>query len=931
LKHLNCFPILLDQLNESVGASQDVLDVRAKERTKQEFNLQPITDEEDDPFEDDDFYTSDDDFDVSMHDEKQPEAQHTDDTSGNDAMVSEQLDDSTPQGKETDIPNDEVDVDEDEPLCTNTEENSHVTDALDANENIKNINIDISAEDHDLEKCQSQDSSTSTSEDIVPTQNSGNVSNEPNEDQEVDANSKQQYFVDKIVEAGMDQMQPILHVKSESSNVNVEYADDEEVERSETALDHDDNISKEEEEPLGSDESGDLSVYVSKEEAVIALSGSRNDGDTHDQKVRDLEAELADVKRQLMIQKEEMSSKDDQIFSMTQTFEREKKSLESKMKETKEEAKKRIAKAKEKVDALKSQLSDASRTANSSALTSSEQEEIIKALRTEGENLAKKQCDMEQLVRDARSDIKELKEDLEKERQAKETAEKKVSNLEEDLKLTRNHLSAAKAKGGLADKLDSDLLAAREEREKNAVIISNLELELKQAKAEAIEVKKQMDLILKEKANQMETQAAIIHKEKDSLLNDLETKLRTSEREANLREDSLRHEVAELRKRWQESVRRCDGMLYFSFSSVFSFFSFATYCSTFFSVWLKFIALSIDLQQTSGPLLRQLESAERQNRSRANAWAELETKLRSDLEESLSENLKLSKEKKELETKIKSLHREVQSKESDLETANSRLSDMSSRVSDTNERYEAIAKELDALQLEYTALEQRQKDKESKTISEMTITLRESEERFHDHIDSLEIELRQEREKRESLDDKIKEMMEKASGADILTSYSKVKNQKRNLGTVDGQANILQSTLMDINGNDEEDDDEVSDYQNINGVNNGTNSFAFMEEMTQALSAAKLEVETLRNQLDESQLHRSELESEISRIREHINDKDLEIRALEEDILEVRQMFRSQIDALMAKETPPTLATGKTKNVSNPSSLSSSFVGMRSF
>lgn len=550
------------------------MDGRAKERTKQEFNLQPITDEEDDPFQDDEFYTSDDDYDVSMHDEKQPEAQLADDTSGHDAMISEPLDDSTLQEKETDIPNDEVDVDEDEPHCTNIDEKSH-SDALDANENIENKNFDISAEGHDLEKYQSQDFSTSTSEDLVQTQNSRNVSNEPIGDQEVDANGKLQDFEDEIVEAGIEQMQPSL-VKSESSDVNVEYAADDKVERSEMALDNDDDISKEEKEPLDSDESDDLSVYVSKEEAVIALSGSRNGGDTHDQKLRDLEAELAAVKRQLMIQKEEMSSKDDQIFSMTQTFEREKKSLESKMKETKEEAKKRIAKAKEKVDALKSQLSDASRTANSSALTSSEQEEIIKALRMEGENLAKKQCDMEQLVRDARSDIKELKEDLEKERQAKETAEKKVLNLEDDLKLTRNQLSAAKAKGGLADKLDSDLLAAREEREKTAVIISNLELELKQAKAEAIEVKKQMDLILKEKASQMETQAATIHKEKDSLLNDLETKLRTSEREANLREDSLRHEVAELRKRWQESVRRCDGMLYFSFQLFFFFFSFGT-------------------------------------------------------------------------------------------------------------------------------------------------------------------------------------------------------------------------------------------------------------------------------------------------------------------------------------------------------------------
>lgn len=342
-------------------------------------------------------------------------------------------------------------------------------------------------------------------------------------------------------------------------------------------------------------------------------------------------------------------------------------------------------------------------------------------------------------------------------------------------------------------------------------------------------------------------------------------------------------------------------------------------------------ALSIDLQQSSGPLLRQLESAERQNRSRANAWEELERKLRSDLEESLNENVSLTKEKNEMETKMKSLHRELQSKESELETANIRLSDISKSLSHANDRYEAAVKELDALQVDFKTLEQRYNDKESKIISEMTITLRESEERYNDHVDSLEVELRQEREMRQVLEEKIKDMIDEASDAEILSPYSAAKSLPRNLGKADGQANILQSTLMSIDGNDEEDDDTLSNNHNNIGMNSGANSFAFMEEMTQAVSTAKLEVETLRNQLDESHLRRSELESELTRIREHINDKDMEIRALEDDIVEVRHMFRSQIDALMAKDTLSSKSHEKEKAVTSGSSVTSSFVGMRTF
>lgn len=537
------------------------MDARVKARSKQEFNLKPITDEDDDDDDDpfnDEFYTSDDDFDVSMHDERELESDDRPKTS-NDAMSPGELNEIPFEDEEEDIVDENDGLDEKEPLG----ENRHDTEELKENEVTENEKFNIVKDDVDITK-------PSKSENNVQTPNM-DIVNKPDED----SNS---HTTESVKDVDSVQQNGANFIVEQSKYPRYEDTAVDTVGHSEAELDQGDSMSRKDEgdndggddndandnEVLsGSDESDDLSVYVSKEEAALELQRNTSDviydPDTRDQKLLSLETELVALKKQLVIQKEDIASKDAQVLSMTETFEREKKALETKIKETKEEAKKRIAKAKEKVDALKIQLSDASMTANRTALSSSEQDEIIKALRMEGENLAKKQCEMEQLVRDARSDIKDLKEDLEKERNAKENAENKITNLEKDLKVTKDLLSAAKAKGGLADKLDSDLLAAREEREKNAVIISNLEAELKHARAETIEMKKNMDLLLKEKVNQMETEAASIRKEKDSLLNDLETKLRTSEREANLREDSLRHEVAELRKRWQESVRRCDG------------------------------------------------------------------------------------------------------------------------------------------------------------------------------------------------------------------------------------------------------------------------------------------------------------------------------------------------------------------------------------
>ena len=51
----------------------------------------------------------------------------------------------------------------------------------------------------------------------------------------------------------------------------------------------------------------------------------------------------------------------------------------------------------------------------------------------------------------------------------------------------------------------------------------------------------------------------------------------------------------------------------------------------------------MDMQSTTAPLLRQLESMERQSRLRAANAAELESRLRSELEENTIENENLGK------------------------------------------------------------------------------------------------------------------------------------------------------------------------------------------------------------------------------------------------------------------------------------------------
>lgn len=332
-------------------------------------------------------------------------------------------------------------------------------------------------------------------------------------------------------------------------------------------------------------------------------------------------------------------------------------------------------------------------------------------------------------------------------------------------------------------------------------------------------------------------------------------------------------------------------------------------------------ALSMDLQQSSAPLMRQLESAERQSRSRASAWAELESKLRSDLEDNIIQNETLNKQKYEIEVELKQLHRSIKNKELELSTAQSRIIELNDALDNMDVDFNNATDELEKLRNQFTSFRTLAKANESKIRNELVVSLRESEERYNDHIESLEVDLRQEKDKRLLLEEKIKEI----NASTFMTSTNKgvtdKKPRKRNLGGKDNQADILQSTLFGISGVESISDDENEDsIENESSTHENTQgSFAFIEQLSQALKAAKSEKESLRKQLMDSEEKRTLLENEsvlykdaseklpalearVSELTKLNMEKDLEIEAVNQDIFEVRQMYRSQLDVLLEEK-----------------------------
>jgi chromosome segregation ATPase len=626
---------------------------------------------------------------------------------------------------------------------------------------------------------------------------------------------------------------------------------------------------------------------------------------------RGLQEQLEALQRQLQQREDQLVSKTEQMSTIQSMHESEKHELQTRIHDTKEEAKKRIQKAKDRVETMDARLRHLSSSKSSEAGDAAQQVELIAALRAEGENLARKQSEMEKAVRSAKGETRELRLHLEEEISAKETALGKISKLETDLKSTRDNLASARRGESQAGKLDSELQHAREDSEGKSARIVTLEQEVKELTAENKELKIELAASRKGAAVENERDQKKWRKEHNEAIEDLETKLRAGEREAGIREDALRREVEELRKRWQDAVRRAD-------------------------------SLSMDSQSSTAPLLRQLESVHRQNRARASAWAELETKLRSELEENVIANEKLSRERNDWKTKHNRLERTAKEHEDALKATKNNLEEKTVRVQQLEQKLADIEAEGAKMKEEWAEVERLANEGVSRVRSEMTMSVVESGERHRSQLDSIEAELRQEREKRTQLERQVEELVTNA-GMIVPPSVMRQQDEQlvkpKKLRQSEGQAQILAGALNGLGGEDSNSDDEdsASDAEAFDTRDaprsNGAGSFAALEELTSRLKAARVELNTLRKTLVDSEESRKELaeelgetrnakeklplfETKVSELTVENQQQAMEMQALQEDIVEVREMYRTQLNLLLEEKAaieaalPATNGTG---------------------
>lgn len=333
----------------------------------------------------------------------------------------------------------------------------------------------------------------------------------------------------------------------------------------------------------------------------------------------------------------------------------------------------------------------------------------------------------------------------------------------------------------------------------------------------------------------------------------------------------------------------------------------------------------MDVQSSTAPLLRQLESMERQNRARAAGWTELENRLRSELEETVIHNETLSRERSEFKTKYTRLERSATESETELKESRRTIEDQTAKINKLENQVETLTSEAEKREEEYQKVERLANEGVMRVRSEMTQTVVDSEERYRGQVEKLETELRMEKEKRDQLQNQVEDLIEK-TGIPMPISVTQAPNSEskpKRLRQAEGQAQILAGALGFAPDSDDETDDGIlergmdrGDRAGIGGVG----SFAALEQLTSRLKAAQVELESLRRNLRVSEESRESLskdlaesrnakeklplfEAKVKMLTAENREMELELRGLRDDITDVRELYRSQLNVLLEEKT----------------------------
>ncbi|CAH8258850.1 unnamed protein product [Arabidopsis lyrata] len=306
--------------------------------------------------------------------------------------------------------------------------------------------------------------------------------------------------------------------------------------------------------------------------------------------IKMLENALQGAARQAQAKADEIAKlmhENEQLKSVTEDLKR--KSNEAEVESLREEYHQRVATLERKVYALTKERDTLRREQNKksdAAALLKEKDEIINQVMAEGEELSKKQAAQEAQIRKLRAQIREAEEEKKGLITKLQSEENKVESIKRDKTATEKLLQETieKHQAELTSQKDyySNALAAAKEAQALAEERTNNE------------ARSELENRLKEAG---ERESMLVQ-----ALEELRQTLSKKEQQAVSREDRFRGEIEDLQRRYQASERRCEELI-------------------------------TQVPESTRPLLRQIEAIQETTARRAEAWAAVERSLNARLQE----------------------------------------------------------------------------------------------------------------------------------------------------------------------------------------------------------------------------------------------------------------------------------------------------------
>ncbi|GAV64459.1 TMF_TATA_bd domain-containing protein/TMF_DNA_bd domain-containing protein [Cephalotus follicularis] len=565
------------------------------------------------------------------------------------------------------------------------------------------------------------------------------------------------------------------------------------------------------------------------------------------------------------------------------------KSNEAEMETLREEYHQRVATLERKVYALTKERDTLRREQNKksdAAALLKEKDEIINQVMAEGEELSKKQAAQEAQMRKLRAQIRELDEEKKGLSTKLQVEENKVESIKRDKTATEKLLQET-------IETHQAELAAQKEYYTNALTAAKEAEALAEARANS-EARTELESRLREAE---EREAMLVQ-----ALDELRQTLSRKEQQAVFKEDMLCREIEDLQKRYQASERRCEELI-------------------------------TQVPESTRPLLRQIEAMQETNARRAEAWAAVERSLNSRLQEAEAKSAAAEERERSVNERLSQTLSRINVLEAQISCLRAEQTQLSrslekerQRAAENRQEYLAAKEEADTQEGRASQLEAEIKDLRQKHKQELQDALL--------HRELLQQELDREKAARLELERTARAHSTAISDQTPIgrqNSAFENGNMSRRLSSASSLGSMEESYFLQASLDSS---DNLSDRRNIGET---TPSPFYMKGMTPSVLEATLRqkegelasymsrlasMESIRDSLAEELVKmtgqceklraeaanlpgiRAELESlrrRHSSALELMGERDEELEELRADIVDLKEMYREQVNLLVDK------------------------------